>query len=335
VAPSAQPAKASTSAIIVALLIVYLFWGSAWVALKLTMMTVPPFVMLTLRWFIAGALLFGWALFTVPRGERELGWRQWLSALYVGGSIIGIANSSYVFSLQFLPSGITAILAAAMPVFTAVIAFLVTRKPLALSAIFGLLIAIGGIVFLVQPSGQTHIPIMPALIMLGANIVWALAVVYMPRLPLPRHTTLSSGMQLLCGALGPLALSLFTGEFSARAFSHMTPASFGWVLWLALFAGVLPFVAYTWLLENTRPTIASTFAYVNPVVALLLGAVILHEALTVHVLIGSAIILTGVILIVFAHAHTAAPPHAPAAHPAGVTPPSAQTLGNCSSRRDS
>ncbi|HEY2821312.1 MAG TPA: EamA family transporter [Candidatus Acidoferrum sp.] len=283
--------------------IIYFVWGSTFLAIRIGVHEVPPLLYAAMRFGTAGLVLFAW---TVVRGERIPKGREWFS-LSVLAALIFLCDYGLLFwAEQRVPSGIAAVMLATIPVFMALseIIFLRTQK-LTLRLAVALLIGIGGVAVLMSRSlnlGGAPIDQKGALALLGASITWSIASALPRLMPLPESKLVSSAMQMLIGGLMLLAASGVAGEF-ARFHPAAVSGGVWWALAYLIVAGsIIGFTAYVWLLHHESPTKVGTYAYVNPVVAVVIGYFLGGEALDARVVLGAAFVLVSVVLITTARA---------------------------------
>lgn len=283
--------------------IIYFVWGSTFLAIRIGVHEVPPLLYAAMRFGTAGLVLFAW---TVVRGERIPKGREWFS-LSVLAALIFLCDYGLLFwAEQRVPSGIAAVMLATIPAFMALaeIIFLRTQK-LTLRLAVALLIGIGGVAVLMSRSlnlGGAPIDQKGALALLIASITWSIASALPRLMPLPESKMVSSAMQMLIGGVMLLAASGVAGEFSRF---HPAAVSRGvwWALVYLIVAGsIIGFTAYVWLLHHESPTKVGTYAYVNPVVAVVIGYFFGGEALDARVVLGAAFVLVSVVLITTARA---------------------------------
>jgi drug/metabolite transporter (DMT)-like permease len=287
---------------------IYFVWGSTFLAIRVGVREVPPFLLAAIRFLIAGLVLYGWM---IAQGERSPSGRQWLSAFFLAVLIFVLDYGLLFWAEQRVASGVAAVMMATIPVFMALseIIFLGTQQVTVRLAL-ALLIGIGGVAVLMSHSlsiGGVPIDTAGALALIVAAISWSVASAFARKLPLPPSKVMSSGAQMLAGGilLGLTAAAL--GEF--RNF-HPSAVSRG--AWLALayliVAGsIVAFTAYVWLIHHESPTKVGTYAYVNPVVAVVIGYFLGGEALGLRTVLGTLFVLVSVIVI------TTSPARKPAA----------------------
>lgn len=278
--------------------IIYFVWGSTFLAIRVGVHEVPPFLFAAMRFFIAGLVLYGW---TIAHGERSPSARQWLSAFFLALLIFVFDYGLLFWAEQRVPSGLAAVMMATIPVFMALseIVFLRTQT-LTVRLALALLIGIGGVAVLMSRSlnlGGAPIDRAGAVALIIAAINWSISSVLTRMLPLPSSKVMSSGAQMLLGGL-LLALAAATlGEFH-----NFHPSTISRGAWLALLYLIVPgsiigFTAYVWLIHHESPTKVGTYAYVNPVVAVLVGYFLGGETLGLRTILGTLFVLVSVVLI--------------------------------------
>jgi drug/metabolite transporter (DMT)-like permease len=288
-----------TSRAWVALIAVYIVWGSTYLAIRFTVETIPPFLSAGIRFLVSGAILY---IFSRLRGDPSPRKIEWRSAAIIGLLLLLGGNGGLVWAEQRIPSGIASLFIATTPLWMVLIDSL---RPNGVRANrltwLGVIIGFIGIALLANP-WQSHTD-SPALDPIGmvvlvlAALSWSIGSLYSRKASLPSSSLLGTGMEMLTGAVGLFAFSAVVGEWSAFNPSAVSMKSLGGLIYLIIFGSFIGFVAYTWLLRNAPTPIVSTYAYVNPVVALLLGSVIANEQLDSQDIISALIILSGVVLI--------------------------------------
>ncbi len=289
----------------IALVTVYVLWGSTYLAMRLAIATIPPFTMAATRHFTAGVLLYAFArLRGAPRPRLE----HWRSTAIIGGLLLLLGNGGVVWAEQRVSSGMAALLICSEPMWIVLFAWLRRggRRP-GPRVVAGLLVGMAGLVLLVRPGhGAAAVDRLGVAAVLIASVSWAAGSLYVQRATLPRSPLLATAMQMLCGGVLLFAAGALTGEPAHLALSQVSTGSALAVLYLIVFGSLIGFTAYTWLLRSASPVLVSTYAYVNPVVAVFLGWAMAHEPVTAGMLAGAAIILGGVALITSASASGAA-----------------------------
>jgi len=286
-------------ALVLALAAVYLIWGSTYLAIRYAIETLPGFMMAGLRFLIAGGLLYAWARATgAPRPEP----RQWRPAALIGVLLLLGGNGLVVWAEHRIPSGVTALLVAVEPVWIALLApFFSGARRAGLKVALGLAAGLVGVtVLVIDPSGgldPTSIDLAGAGAVVLASLSWAIGSLVAVRADLPRSAGISTGMQMLAGGAALMIASGLAGEWGRLDPAGFSARSLAAFAYLVVAGSIVAFTAYSYLLRNARPTVAATYAFVNPVVAVLLGWAIASEPLTWRVAGSSALILLAVGLI--------------------------------------
>ena len=278
--------------------IIYFVWGSTFLAIRIGVRELPPLLFAAMRFFAAGIVLYLWM---IAHGERSPTRRQWTSALLLAFLIFVIDYGLLFWAEKRVPSGIAAVMMATIPVFTALseIAILRTRK-LTFRLVLALLIGIAGVAVLMSRSlnlGGAPIETAGALALIVGSISWSVASALSRKLPLPSSKVMSSGSQMLAGGILLTFASAGFGEF--RGFNPFTVSSAAWfsLLYLIVAGSIIGFTAYVWLLHHESPTKVSTYAYVNPVVAVILGYFLGGEILGTRTILGTLLVLVSVVVI--------------------------------------
>ncbi len=278
-----------------ALVAVYLIWGSTYLGIELATRTAPTLLVLSLRFLVAGALL--WAF--VGRGQRPTK-RQWWAAVIVGAGLLLAGNGGVGIGQQTIDTGTAALIVGSVPLWLALLDRVFLGQRLSRLAVAGLVVGFAGVALLVVPSGGHRDELGGALVVLLGSLCWAAASLYARRADIPEKPLLGAAMQMLAGGVLLGIAGLATGEASdvdVAAISGET--ALAW-LYLVLVGSLVGFTAYVWLLRNAPISLVGTYAYVNPVVAVLLGTLFLDEALELRTIVGGAVILAAVVLIVSA-----------------------------------
>jgi drug/metabolite transporter (DMT)-like permease len=278
--------------------IIYFAWGSTFLAIRVGVHEVPPFLFAAMRFLAAGLALFGWLAL---RGERSPAPRQWLAAVLMA-LLIFVGDYGLLFwAEQRVPSGVAAVMLATIPAFMASAEIVVLRtQRLTLRLALALVIGIGGVAALTSHAldlGGEPIHPKGAAALLIAALSWSIASVLSRKLPLPPSKMMSSGAQMLAGGVLLTLVAAARGEF--RGFHPSSVSGGAWLalLYLIVVGSIIGFTAYLWLLHHQSPTRVGTYAYVNPVVAVLLGYFVGGEALGARTLLGTLLVLVSVLAI--------------------------------------
>jgi drug/metabolite transporter (DMT)-like permease len=302
-----QPAAPSAALVWGALSIVYVVWGSTYLAIRIAIETLPPFLMAGTRHLCAGVILYAWA---IRRGDVEgdrPGPAQWRAAAIVGAALLLGGNGGVVWAEQSVASGVAALLVATLPLWMAVLGRTVWGEPLSRMTLLGLVIGLGGLALLIGPVEGGGVDPLGALACMGASFSWAAGSLWSRRAPLPKRPFVTTAMEMLCGGAMLLVVGLLAGELRTLDPSHFSMGSLVALAYLTVFGSLLAFTAYIWVLGNAPTSLVSTYAYVNPVVAVFLGWLLLAEPVTPRMVVAGGIILAAVALIA-----SAAPKAAPA-----------------------
>ena len=297
-------ARRSQAAVVVALATVYVVWGSTYLAIRITDRTQPPLLMSSIRFLIAGSLLYAIA----ARGGPRPTWREWRAAAVVGAALLLVGNGGVAWAETRINSGLAALLVAMMPLWMALLDRVFRGRRLSALGALGLAIGFGGVFLLVRPGGGADA--FAAGVLALTTLSWAAGSLYAREAPLPSRPLVSAAMQMLCASPLLAVAGLIGGEAShvhQNAFSAKPLLAFAY---LVLVGSLIGFTAYAWLIRNVRTSVVSTYAYVNPVVAVTLGAVFLNEGIGATTLVAGAAIVLAVVLIVRGRS---APAPAPAA----------------------
>lgn len=288
---------ASRQQFVAAFAAIYLIWGSTYLAIRIAIETIPPFLMGGARFVVAGTLLYLWQRWKTGLNLPKANWRD---AFLLGLLLIALGNGTVTFAEKKIPSGVTAVLIAGVPLWIALIDWLRPggKRPAGMTFV-GVVTGFAGVVLLVRAGGKTggalHTPSVLALVL--GSIAWSAGSVYSRQLPPARVPLLSVAAQMIAGGVILLIFSFVVGEpadFQWRELTWRSVAAFGY---LVTFGALIGFSTYCWLLTVTTPTRVATYAYVNPVVAVLLGALLVQEPLTWPIITAASVILLGVAII--------------------------------------
>ena len=291
--------RPSRAKLLAAYATVYVVWGSTYLAILYGLETLPPFLMGAARFLVAGSLLAGWAILRgAPRPTRG----QLAAAAIVGAFLLLGGNGAVLWAEQRVPSGIAALLVAVLPLWMVILERAgPDRKRPSRRTLLGVLIGIVGLVVLIGPSaivGDGNVPVLGAVVLLLGSLSWGIGSLYASRAALPESPHLTSGVEMLAGGVLLGALGLAVGESPAEAVRGVSTASLVALAYLVVFGSLVAFSAFAWLLRVEPPSRVATYAYVNPVVAVLLGWAIAGEPMTAQTLAAAAIIVGAVALIV-------------------------------------
>ena len=295
VAPAERPKAARFDLrLLLAVAAVWLLWGSTFAAMRYTVTTIPPFVMASSRFIIAGAILYA---ICMVRGKARPTRDDLVRAVVTGTSLLLFGNGVTAWTVQFLPTGVNSLLLSLSPVWMAIVAFAWGgERPTRLS-IVGMLLGFGGLALLLQPKATSALPLWPAVLALLSSVVWAFGSIYQRRAGPSRSLVLTTALQMLIGGvLLGLEAAVF-GEWRTFDVHAIAPSAFAGMAWLIVFGSLFAYSAYLYTMQTASATLASTYAYVNPVVAVVLGMVLFHERFSPLEAVAAAVILIGVALM--------------------------------------
>jgi drug/metabolite transporter (DMT)-like permease len=321
-----------------ALLTIYVIWGSTYLGIAIAIESIPPFLMAAFRFAVAGVLLIGWELVRNPEARKWPTRRQLAHSALVGILLLGLGNGFVAFGEQTVPSGIAAILIGMVPLWLALLGWLYYRDRLPRLVAVAIAVGFVGVALLLWPEGvgANSFDLLGVLILVAAPIAWAHGSLFAARsASLPSRPLVASGFQMLFAAAFLVPEGLLTGELSRVNLAAISPGSLAALAYLIVFGSMLAFTVYGWLLRHAPLSLVGTYAYVNPVVAVGLGTIFLNESISPRTLLASAIVLGAVAIIVTArgratraaNADRAAETAARSSRPAGLsrlsTPPRA------------
>jgi len=292
---------------LLAFTIIYLVWGSTFLAIRVGVREVPPFLLAALRFLLAGLVLYDWM---IARGQRSPTGRQWTSASLLAVLIFVLDYGLLFWAEQRVPSGISAVMMGTIPVFMSLSEIVILRtRRLTIRLALALLIGTGGVAVLMSRSlslGGSPIDRLGAAALIVASMSWSVSSALTRKLPLPPSKVMSSGAQMLVGGVFLALTAAALGEF--RHFHPSTISRGAWLslLYLIVAGSIVGFTAYVWLIHHESPTRVGTYAYVNPVVAVLVGYFLGGEALGLRTILGTLFVLVSVVVITLTQAKTPA-----------------------------
>lgn len=282
-----------------ALAAVYLIWGSTYLAIRFAIETIPPFLMGGTRFLAAGGTMY--VVLRLSGAPRPTG-RQWFGAFVVGALLLLGGNGGVVWAEQRVPSGLAALIIATEPLWVVLVDWARPggARPTKTEG-FGLMVGFAGAALLVSPaeliSGRFQVDPVGAAVLIFASVSWALGSVCSRYMPAPASPALGTGMKMIAGGMLLSALGLAAGETTRFDLSAVSTKSMAAWLYLTVFGAVVAFTAYIWLLKNTSLALASTYAYVNPAVAVFLGWLLANEPVTPRTILAASVIVGGVLII--------------------------------------
>lgn len=296
---NSKQGEASSAAIWSGMIAIYIVWGSTYLAIRFAVETMPPFLTAGFRFLIAGSVLY---IFRRLRGDRAPRRIEWRSAAIVGLFLLVGGNGGVMWAEQRVISGIAALLIASVPLWIALLDTLRPggRRPTGW-VILGVFIGLIGIFILIGPSQligiHGQVDLVGALVLLFAAFSWAVGSLYNREAILPDSALLGTGMEMLVGSLGLLFLGTVSGEWSQMDLSSFSPESWMGFAYLVVFGSWVGFASYIWLLRAAPTMLVSTYAYVNPLVAIILGNLLAGEELNSRIILATVLILSSVVLI--------------------------------------
>jgi drug/metabolite transporter (DMT)-like permease len=280
-----------------ALATIYVVWGSTFLAIAVAVRDLPPFLSMALRHLVAGALLFAWVWYR-RGGHLQLGRREWGAAFIFGGALFLVGHGGLAWAQQDVPSGVAALLVGTIPLWFAILARVAFGERLGRRALVGLVLGFAGLALLVDPSGEEGAKPIGVLVIAFSAFAWAAGSLWSRRLPLPQDTLLSAAMGMLAGGALLAVVSGLGGELDDARFTTDALSAIGYMV---VVGSLIGFSAYVWLLKVAPASTVSTYAYVNPVIAVMLGWAFNDEVITGRTLLAGVAIVVGVALMVSRH----------------------------------
>ncbi|HEX3352910.1 MAG: EamA family transporter [Terriglobales bacterium] len=308
-------ARPASWKILLAFSMIYFVWGSTFLAIRVGVHEVPPFLLAAMRFFTAGLVMYAWLrLKGTPVPKR----REWIAGSLLGTIIFVLDYGCLFWAEQRVPSGVTAVVLATIPVFITLmeIAFLRTQR-LTIRLSLALIVGLCGVAVLMSHSlslGEVPINRAGAVALLVGAVTWSIATILTRRLPLPASKPMSAAVQMLTGGAQLFALAGIAGEFKGLQLQAVSGRAWFALVYLIIAGSIIGFTAYVWLLHYESPTKVGTYAYVNPVVAVALGYFVGGEAVGPRTLLGTLLVLVSVVTI------TTTPKAGPAMRASGIQP---------------
>ena len=307
----------SRSAIIAAFAAIYIIWGSTYLGILFAIESIPPLLMAGSRYLLAGLIMYGIARM---KGAPRSGWMDWRTAAIVGAALLLGGNGGVTLAEQYVPSGLAAVIVATVPIYIALLGWVTKSAPRPTAMIWvGLAGGFAGVALLLAPHADAQAAAYPharfgMLILLCSSFLWSAGSVYSRVAQNAPSPFLAAGQQMICGGGLMLIAGILTGELPRFEIARVTWLSFGSWVYLVLIGAIVGFTAYIWLLRHCDPAKVATYAYVNPIVAVMLGTAFAGETLTMRTVIAASLIIGSVALVITAEQRKAAP--APVAAPA-------------------
>jgi drug/metabolite transporter (DMT)-like permease len=296
----ARPLTAASPArIAIALVTLYLVWGSTYLAIRVAVETIPPFTQSAVRFLIAGAILYALTIRSGDAASDRPGRLEWRDAVIVGGLLLAGGNGLVAVGEQTIPSGIAALIIATLPIWMAILGRAFFGVILTRTIVAGTIIGFVGVAVLVGPAaGGTSFDLFGVLVVLLAPVFWATGSLYSRTAHAPRRPLVATAMQMLGGSVVLFVIAVVTGDVFRVRLAEITPVSLAALGYLILVGSLVGYTAYIWLLRVAPISLVATYAYVNPVVAVFLGWLILAEPLEPRTIVAGAIIVVAVAVIV-------------------------------------
>lgn len=293
----AGPVRRIPAAVWAALGIVYVVWGSTYLGIRIVVETLPPFLSAGARFVTAGLLLAGLIAWRQGPAALKVTPRQLASAVGVGLLLILGGNGLVVLAETSIPSGLAALLIAVVPAWVVVLKALSGDRPTA-GGLAGVLLGLVGLGVLTLPGLSGEVKVGGVVLVVAATLCWSVGSFSSSRLPMPANPFTASAYEMVAGGLAGIGVGLVRGEQRGLDLSAVSGRSWTALAYLVVFGSLLAFTAYAWLLQAAPLSLVATYAYVNPVVAVALGALVLNEALSWPIVLGGTIVVGGVCLIV-------------------------------------
>ena len=310
--------------------IVYLVWGSTYLAIRVVVATMPPLISSGVRFFLAGAIVYAVLAARRGLGAVRLSRAELLAGLLVGAGLVAGGNGLVMVAEQTVASAHAALIIGSVPLWVIVLRAL-ARDRIARGTLLGVGLGFTGVAILVVPGGREgQAQLVGLLLLVAAAASWATASFFSRRLALPSEPFLSTALQMMAGGALVFVAGLALGETRGLDLAAFSTESLVGFVYLVVFGSLVAFTAYTWLLQNAPISLVATYAYVNPVVAVVLGWAILHEEITPTMLLGAALIIASVAFVLRKESPGVAP--RPGAGAIGATKRASMQLGDTASR---
>ncbi len=285
--------------VIAAFAALYLIWGSTYLAILFAIQSIPPFLMAGARFLLAGLIMFAIARTQGPLRSTSAEWR---TALVVGACLLLGGNGGVTLSEKFIESGLASLIVATVPIYITLLGWLSGMTPRPTPIVWvGLAGGFLGVAILLGPALRFSGSGRPAIgmsILLLSSFIWSAGSLYSRTVKHAASPFLGAAQQMFCGGLLLMLVGLFAGESKTFHPGNITTLSVGAFAYLVLIGAIVGYTAYFWLLRHCDPAKVATYAYVNPIVAVLLGALFAHEAVTLRTLLPAALIISSVALII-------------------------------------
>jgi drug/metabolite transporter (DMT)-like permease len=276
---------------------VYVVWGSTYLAIRVAIETLPPFLMAATRFLVAGSVLFAFSARRGGRTRDRIGPAQWRAAAIVGGALLLGGNGGVVWAEHRIASGVAALLVAMLPLWMAILDRVCFGRRLSRRGVLGLALGLCGLVLLVGRVDSGGVDPLGAVVCMLASFSWAAGSVYARTASLPHRPLVATAMEMLAGGFLLTLVGLAAGEAGRVRLDAFSTRSVLALAYLIVFGSLLAFSAYVWLLHRAPLPLVATYAYVNPVVAVVLGWLLLDEPITPRMILAGGIIVVAVALI--------------------------------------
>ncbi|GJQ20814.1 MAG: drug/metabolite exporter YedA [Bacteroidia bacterium] len=287
----------SRAKVLAAFAAIYIVWGSTYLGIRFAVETIPPFIMAGTRFIVSGLILYGIVFW---RGAERPTRAQWRSASIVGAALLFLGNGGVSWAEQFVPSGITALIIAVTPVWFLIFDWWHRGVQPTIGGTLGLILGTLGVVLLIDPTnllGGQEIDLIGALALVLATMFWAGGSLYSRGSQLPANPFLATAMEMIAGGVLCVLGGIIGGELSGFDAAAITPRSLFSLSYLIAFGSLVGFTAYIWLLRHVQPSMVATYAYVNPIIAVILGWLIAGEELGARIVLAAIVIVLAVALI--------------------------------------
>ncbi|HLY63644.1 MAG TPA: EamA family transporter [Terriglobia bacterium] len=291
---------------------VYVIWGSTYLAIRFGLETIPPFFLAGIRFTIAGTALYWWMRW---HGVASPSKAQWRAAAIIGALLFLLGNGALTWSELRVPSGVASLLVSTLPIWMVLITHAQQKARhqtvrLGKRVMAGLAVGLAGVSLLIGPSnvlGHGGVDGIGATVLLLGSMAWTLGSIYSPKVGLPQSTMMAAAMEMICGGVMLILLGIVTGETRSVRIDAISARSILGLIYLITFGSWLGFTSYNWLLTHSTPARVSTYAYVNPVVAVFLGWAIAGETVSTRTLTAAALVVAAVALIITHREHAPTP----------------------------
>jgi len=277
---------------------IYIIWGSTYLGIRYAVETIPPLLMMAVRHSVAGVTVYAWARY---RGAESPTLKEWVYAAIAGTILFLGGHGTLAWAEQKVPSGLAALLCATLPLWTVLLAWIYrSERTLGAKAWVGILLGFAGVAILIGPDvfrPHGSLDLLAAGTVMFGSFAWAVGTAYSHSVKLPSSTVLSAAMQMIAGGSSLYVASIFSGEISNIHLALFTVRSVAALAYLIVFGSIIAFTVFTWLVSVCPQSRVSTYAYVNPVVAVFLGWALAGEPIGIHTMVATIVILAGVALV--------------------------------------